>query len=358
MHKFLVSLSLATMLSTVSGAALAAGEKVSVITPYLSATATAEMVEAFKAQAAEKGWTVDVVDTAGDMGAFASRVEDATTSGANAIVLVSVDPAQIQDQVDKAKAAGIPVVTIDGAKNASTVLNVTSDNYVLGETMTQVPLGQIGGKGKIVRFFHSAHPGVRQREIALDDALKANPGRQGSRQPLRAGSRPDRRQPRRHGRDPARQSRRRGDQRRLGGLGRAGDRRQASPSRRPAARASSSPASTATREAVELIKACGNYIGTVRQGFGEMANIAAGELNKLFAGAAITSAWEVAVGGGDDAHVDAAHPVLAHPLQLALLQRAQQARLQVRAAARPSRRGRGCRRRPPRACRGGRAPRR
>ena len=66
------------------GVALAAGESVSVITPFLAATATGEMVEAFKARAAEYQWTVDVVDTAGDMGAFASRVEDATTSGADA----------------------------------------------------------------------------------------------------------------------------------------------------------------------------------------------------------------------------------------------------------------------------------
>src|SRR5690606_30077371 len=89
---------------------------------------------------------------------------------------VSIDPAQIQDQVDKAKAAGIPVVTIDGAKNDATVLNVTSDNYVLGETMTAFLFEQLGGEGEIVRLFHSAHPGVRQREIALDDALKSNPG--------------------------------------------------------------------------------------------------------------------------------------------------------------------------------------
>jgi hypothetical protein len=60
--------------------------------------------------------------------------------------------------------AGIPVVTIDGAKNGSTVLNVTSDNYVLGKTMTEFLFSAIGPDGKIVRFFHSAHPGVRQRE--------------------------------------------------------------------------------------------------------------------------------------------------------------------------------------------------
>ena len=114
--------------------ALAAGEKIAVVTPYLSAVATAEMVNGFKKEAAAKGWTVDVVDTAGDMGAFASRIEDVAATKPAGIVLVSVNPEQVQAQVDKAAAAGIPVVTIDGAKNKSVVTNVTSDNYVLGKT--------------------------------------------------------------------------------------------------------------------------------------------------------------------------------------------------------------------------------
>ncbi|MHB1109881.1 MAG: substrate-binding domain-containing protein, partial [Devosia sp.] len=280
MHKFLVSLSLATMF-TAAGAngALAAGEKVSVITPYLSATATAEMIEAFKAQATQKGWTVDVVDTAGDMGAFASRVEDATTSGANAIVLVSVDPAQIQDQVDKAKAAGIAVITIDGAKNASTVLNVTSDNYVLGETMSKFLIDTIGGKGNIVRFFHSAHPGVRQREIALDDALKANPDvKEVANHYVQVPGQIE-------------DSRAAMDAILLANPGDGAIDAVWAAWDEPGIGANLAIEAAGREgiviagidgnpEAVELIKACGNYIGTVRQGFGEMANIAAEELNK------------------------------------------------------------------------------
>jgi ribose transport system substrate-binding protein len=287
MHKFLVSLSLATMLTAAAtGGVLAAGEKVSVITPYLSATATAEMIEAFKAQATEKGWTIDVVDTAGDMGAFASRVEDATTSGANAIVLVSVDPAQIQDQVDKAKAAGIAVVTIDGAKNASTVLNVTSDNYVLGETMSKFLIEQIGGKGNIVRFFHSAHPGVRQRELALDDALKANAEVKevGNHYVQVPGQIDD--------------SRAAMDAILLANPGDGAINAVWAAWDEPGIGANLAIDAAGRKgiviagidgnpEAVELIKACGNYIGTVRQGFGEMANIAAEELNKHFAGGTI-----------------------------------------------------------------------
>lgn len=284
MHKSIAALGLASILALgVSSAALAAGEKVSVITPFLAATATGEMIEAFKAKAAEYQWTVDVVDTAGDMGAFASRVEDATTSGANAIVLVSVDPAQIQDQVDKAKAASIPVVTIDGAKNASTALNVTSDNYVLGETMTKFLFDQLGGKGNIVRFFHSAHPGVHQREVALDDALKANAEiKQVGEHYVQVPGQID-------------DSRAAMDALLLANPGDGAINAVWAAWDEPGIGANLAIEAAGRKgiviagidgnpQAIELIKACGAYVGTVRQGFGEMANIAAGELNTILAG--------------------------------------------------------------------------
>ena len=38
-------------------------------------------------------------------------------------------------------------------------------------------------------------------------------------------------------------------------------------------------------QAIELIKKCGAYVGTVRQGFAQMADIAANQLNLVLAGA-------------------------------------------------------------------------
>lgn len=284
MLKTIAALGLAATLALgVSPAAMAAGEKVSVITPFLAAIATGEMIEAFKAKAAEYQWTVDVVDTAGDMAAFASRVEDATTSGANAIVLVSVDPAQIQDQVDKAKAAGVPVITIDGAKNASSVLNVTSDNYVLGQTMTKFLFDQIGNKGNIVRFFYSAHPGVHQRELALDDALKATPDvKQVADHYVAVPGQVD-------------DSRAAMDAMLLANPGEGAINAVWAGWDEPGIGAELAITAAGRKgiiiagidgnpQAIDLIKGCTPYVGTVRQGFGEMANIAADQLNKILAG--------------------------------------------------------------------------
>ena len=270
-------------------AAWAAGERISVLTPYLSAVATAEMVETFKAEAEKRQWEVDVIDTAGDLGALASRIEDVATAKANAIVLVSIDPAQVQAQVDRAAGAGIPILTIDGAKNPSTALNVTSDNYVLGQTMTRHLFEAIGGKGKIVRLFHSAHPGVRQREIALDDALKAtpevtevaghyvqvpgqvedsraavdsillaNPGEDAIDAIWAAWDEPAI-----------------GAQLALEAAGRSGI---------VIAGIDGNP------QAIELIKACTPVIATVRQGFAEMARMAAEQLEKILGGGKSESA--------------------------------------------------------------------
>jgi len=282
--KFWTSAALAAAAS-IAGAtcALAEGERIAVLTPYLSAIATAEMVDAFKAKAEENGWAVDVVDTSGDMGALASRLEDVTASGANALVLVSIDPAQVQAQVDKAKAANIPVVAIDGAKNPAVVLNVTSDNYVLGETMTKFLFEQIGGKGNIVRFFHSAHPGVRQREIALDDALKANAEIKevGSHYVQVPGQIDD--------------SRTAMDSILLANPGDGAINAVWAAWDEPAIGAQLAIEAAGRKgiviagidgnpEAVELIKGCTPVIATVRQGFGEMAEIAADQLEAILGG--------------------------------------------------------------------------
>lgn len=280
---------LAAVLATWSTAALAEGERVTVVTPYLSAVATAEMVETFQAEAAERAWQVDVVDTAGDLGAMASRLEDVTASGVDAIVVVSIDPAQLQDQIDGAAAAGIPVFAIDGAANPSVALNVTSDNYVLGQTMSAFLLDAIGGEGEIVRFFHSAHPGVRQREIALDDALAASPGvtEVASHYVQVPGQIDDSRNamdaillanPGEGAIDAvwaAWDEPGIGAQLAIEAAGRTGI---------VIAGIDGNP------QAIELIEGCTPFIATVRQGFGDMARIAAEQLEAVFAGGSVAEA--------------------------------------------------------------------
>jgi len=170
----LVRLSLA--LAALAGSAtVAAATDVSILTPYISSVPTNDMAQAFKAEGTKRGWNVTITDTRNDFGQLASRFEDVVNAKTGAVVLISVDPKQVADQVALAAKAGIPVIALDGAKLAGVAVNVTSNNFDLGTQLSDALFAALGGKGNIVKFFHSAHPGVHQRELALDAALKKNP---------------------------------------------------------------------------------------------------------------------------------------------------------------------------------------
>lgn len=154
----------ATFLLT-AGPALA--QNVAVITPYLAQPGTQFYVEAFQADAAEKGWTVNVIDTQGDVAAVISRIEDMVNQGVDAIV-INVDPTQVTAGLQAAKDANIPVVGMDAGADPLLVTNVTSNGYAMAaETATYVA-DRIGGEGRVVMFIFEAFPPVQVRGVIAD----------------------------------------------------------------------------------------------------------------------------------------------------------------------------------------------
>jgi len=148
---------------------------VTILTPYISSIPTNEMAQAFRAEGNKRGWTTTIIDTRSDFGQLASRIEDTVNTRPDAIVLLSVDHNQVGDQVALAARAGIPVISLDGSKGKDVTVNITSNNFDLGVQLSEALFKAIGGKGNIVKFYHSAHPGVRQRELGLDEVLKKYP---------------------------------------------------------------------------------------------------------------------------------------------------------------------------------------
>lgn len=147
---------------------------VAVITPYLAQPGTQFLVEGFQASAAEKGWTVNVIDTAGDVAAVISRIEDVVNQGVDAIV-INVDPAQVSAGLQTAADAGIPVFGMDAGADALLVTNVTSNGYAMAaETATYV-VDRIGGAGGVVMFVFDPYPPVQKRGIIADAIFANNP---------------------------------------------------------------------------------------------------------------------------------------------------------------------------------------
>ncbi|WP_080833845.1 sugar ABC transporter substrate-binding protein [Cohnella massiliensis] len=153
-----------------------AGQKtVSIMTPFLSSVTTGQMVEELKKDAEAKGWKTNVVDTKGDVGQLASRMEDVISSKTDAIVLVSTDPNQVKSQIESAAEHNIPVFGCDSGYIEGMAMNATSDNAAMSEMITNHLFETIGGKGNLVVLTYRAHPGVLKRTEKLDELLAAAP---------------------------------------------------------------------------------------------------------------------------------------------------------------------------------------
>ena len=142
-------------------------ETVAVITPYLAQPGTQAAIEGFESAASEKSWDVNVIDTAGDIAAAISRIEDSITQNVDAIV-INVDPAQISAGLQSAKDAGIPVVGLDAGADPLLVANVTSNGYAMAAETSVYIANRIEGSGKVVMFVFDAFPPVQIRGVIAD----------------------------------------------------------------------------------------------------------------------------------------------------------------------------------------------
>ncbi len=173
-RKFTLFIIAALVLLALSVGAVAAQDAptVAVVTPYLAQPGTQFMVEAFQAAAEEKGWTVNVIDTAGDVAAVVSRLEDVVNQGVDAIV-INVDPTAVSVGLEAAEAAGIPVFGMDAGSDPLLVTNVTSNGYAMAAETSTYVVDRLNGEGRVVMFVFDPYPPVQKRGI-IADAVFAN----------------------------------------------------------------------------------------------------------------------------------------------------------------------------------------
>lgn len=175
-NRFVRHLTIALTSSLLLSSALAAEQKtIAILTPFQQSVTTNAMIASLQDQATQRGWKTNVVDTKGDMGQLASRMEDVISSKVNAIVIVSTDPNQLKTQIQAANTARIPVFGLDSGYISGMAMNATSDNAAMGKTITNLLFKAMNGKGNLVVLTYRPHPGVLKRTQALDAALKNYP---------------------------------------------------------------------------------------------------------------------------------------------------------------------------------------
>lgn len=175
MIRFLILVGLALSLVVVPGAA-AQDEPLDIVvlTPYLAQPGTQLMVEAFQSSAEAMGWNVNVVDTAGDVAALVSRMEDVALQAPDAVV-INVDPTQVSAGLQAFADAGIPVFGMDSGTDPLLVTNVTSNGYMMAaETATYV-VDRLNGAGNVVMFIFEPYPPVQKRGVIAETIFNNTP---------------------------------------------------------------------------------------------------------------------------------------------------------------------------------------
>src|SRR4030081_3794615 len=103
-------------------------------------------------------------------------LDQAVQKKATGILLAVTDPALLKDSIDKAVAAGIPVITIDSDAPASKRLFfIGTNNYQAGFTGGQRLAQELKGKGNVVIFTMPGQANLQERQRGYKDALDRSP---------------------------------------------------------------------------------------------------------------------------------------------------------------------------------------
>jgi ribose transport system substrate-binding protein len=103
-------------------------------------------------------------------------LDEAVRKKATGILLAVTDPALLKDSIDKAVAAGIPVITIDSDAPASKRLFfIGTNNYQAGFTGGQRLAQELKGKGNVVVFSMPDQSNLQDRLRGYKEALARTP---------------------------------------------------------------------------------------------------------------------------------------------------------------------------------------
>src|SRR5580692_5143070 len=103
-------------------------------------------------------------------------LDQAVQKKATGILLAVTDPALLKDNIDRAVAAGVPIITIDSdAPSSKRLFFIGTNNYQAGFTGGQRLAQELKGKGNVVIFTMPSQANMQERQHGYKDALDRSP---------------------------------------------------------------------------------------------------------------------------------------------------------------------------------------
>ncbi len=166
----------AALAATLAAPALAQAPEIAVIGFQMSSETHARAANAAAATARAKGWNVTVLNSEGALPRHAEQLDTLIQRRPRAIIVCMGKPVEAEAQFQRAKAAGIPVVTIMSGASPYILFDIQVNEYKVGADAALWLLGELGYQGNILTQRFEGNVGTRIRGKVLDVVLSENTG--------------------------------------------------------------------------------------------------------------------------------------------------------------------------------------
>lgn len=168
-----------TLLAAVAMLALgsqAQAFEVGIIGFQFSSETHARVANAAAAAAKAKGWGVTLLNSEGALPKHAEQFDALIAKKVDAIIIAMGKPVEADAQFKAAKAAKIPVVTVQSGSSPHALFDIQTNEYKVGADAALYLLGQLGYQGNIVTARFDLNVASRIRGRLLDAVLAENQG--------------------------------------------------------------------------------------------------------------------------------------------------------------------------------------
>ncbi len=131
--------------------------------------------DAWLKETGKADWNVSYLDSGGSGEKTAANIQDAASRGVGAIIVTMADLRASAAAIQAAVDANIPIFTVDSGDVKGTMVDVTTNNWAMGATVSPFFLNELGPGSKIIFLRMAEHHGTRKRGDTMATVLKEYP---------------------------------------------------------------------------------------------------------------------------------------------------------------------------------------
>lgn len=154
--------------------ARAQAPEIAIVAFQMSSETHARVANAAEAAAKAKGWTATILNSEGSLPRHAEQLDALIQRKPRAIVNAMGKPVEAEAQLERARRAGVPMVTVMAGTSPHTLFDIQVNEFKVGADAALWLLGEMNYQGNLLLQRFEGNVGTRIRGRVLDAVLAEN----------------------------------------------------------------------------------------------------------------------------------------------------------------------------------------